>query len=263
MNSQRTAYFGATGGCTNACLAFSLRQGLKAVALARTPKKLHDMLLAQGISEDTISANLIIIQGDVTDIAAVKKALMSGDERKLVDKIVSGVGARPSIQLSLTTPVKMDNPHICEQAITTIIKALGEIYAEYPDERLCKPIITVISTTGVDGPDDVPFGFKSLYSVLLAVPHEDKKKLEELVKSDELKDESSRVFGGAVIVRPSLLVGDHQIASIGSKKLRVGTEENPPIGYTVHRARVGQWIFEEVVTKSEVDWVGKIVTLTY
>lgn len=106
MNSQRIAYFGATGGCTNACLALSLRQGLKAVALARTPKKLHDMLLSQGISEETISANLIIIQGDITDVAAVKKTLMSGDERKLVDKIVSGVGARPSFQLSVTTPVK-------------------------------------------------------------------------------------------------------------------------------------------------------------
>ncbi|KAF4181100.1 hypothetical protein CNMCM8694_005575 [Aspergillus lentulus] len=263
MNSQRTAYFGATGGCANACLAFALRQGLKAVALARTPKKLHDMLLAQGISEQTITANLIIIQGDVTDIAAVKKTLVSGDQRKLVDKIVSGVGARPSVQFSLTTPVKMDNEHICEQAITTIIRALGEIYAEYPDERLCKPVITVISSTGVDGPDDVPFGFKSLYSVLLAVPHEDKKKLEESVKADGLKDESSRAFGGAVIVRPSLLVGDQSIASIGSKKLRVGTEESPPIGYTVHRARVGQWIFEEVVNKTEVDWVGKIATLTY
>ncbi|KAF7156310.1 hypothetical protein CNMCM5623_009703 [Aspergillus felis] len=263
MDSERTAYFGATGGCTNACLAFSLQQGLKAVALARTPKKLHDMLLAQGISEESISTNLIIIQGDVTDVAAVKKTLMSGDERKLVDKIVSGIGARPSMQLSLTTPVKMDNPHICEQATKSIIAALGEIYAEYPDEQLCKPVITVISTTGVDGSHDVPFGFKSLYSVALAVPHKDKKKLEELVKGDELKDESSRAFSGAVIVRPSLLVGDHRIAKIGSKKLRVGTEENPSIGYTVNRARVGQWIFEEIVNKTEVDWVGKVVTLTY
>jgi hypothetical protein len=263
MNFQRTAYFGATGGCTNACLAFSLKQGLKAVALARIPKKLHDMLLGQGISDETISANLIIIQGDVTDVAVVKRTLMSGDEGKIVDKIVSGIGGTPSFQFSLTTPLKLDNPHICEEAITTIINALGEICAEYPDERLRKPLITVISTTGVDGPDDVPFGFKGFYSVVLAEPHEDKKKLEELVKADASKDESSRVFGGAVIVRPSLLVGDHKIASIGSKKLRVGTGESPPIGYTVHRPRVGQWIFEEVVNKTEVEWVGKVVTMTY
>ncbi|RHZ62015.1 uncharacterized protein CDV56_107835 [Aspergillus thermomutatus] len=262
MNSQRTAYFGATGGCANACLALSLKQGLKAVALARTPQKLHDMLLSQGISEKTISANLIIIQGDVTDVAPVKKTLMSGDERKLVGKIVSGIGASPSFQLSLRTPIKMDNPHICEKATETIIKALGEIYAEYPDERLRKPVITVVSTTGVDGPYDVPCGFKRLYSIVLAVPHEDKRKLEELVKADAFKDESSRVFGGGVIVRPSLLVGDHSVASIGSKKLRVGTEESPAIGYTVHRACVGQWIFEEVVNKTEVDWLGKAVTLT-
>ncbi|RHZ51680.1 hypothetical protein CDV55_100275 [Aspergillus turcosus] len=263
MNSQRTAYFGATGGCANACLALSLKQGLKAVALARTPKKLHDMLLAQGISEEIIGANLIIIQGDVTDVAAVKKTLMSGDERKIVGKIVSGVGARPVFQLSLTTPIKMDNPHICQKAIESIIKALGEIYAEYPDERLRKPVITVISSTGVDGPYDVPFGYQWLFSVVLAVPHIDKRKLEELLRADALKDESSRVFGGGVIVRPTLLVGDHRIASAKSKKLRVGTEESPTIGYTAHRACVGQWIFEQVVNKTEVDWLGKVVTLTH
>jgi hypothetical protein len=49
------AFFGATGGCANACLVHTLNAGYSVAALARTPTKLKTQLLAQGLSEETLS----------------------------------------------------------------------------------------------------------------------------------------------------------------------------------------------------------------
>ncbi|KAK9318922.1 hypothetical protein V1517DRAFT_334223 [Lipomyces orientalis] len=48
----------------------------------------------------------------------------------------------------------------------------------------------------------------------------------------------------------------------GWKTLRVGVEEKPAVGYTIARADVGEWIFEELIKKDGGEWVGKSVTLT-
>lgn len=72
--------------------------------------------------------------------------------------------------------------------------------------------------------------------------------------------------GGLVIVRQSLLTGDHRIAAVGRdegvENLRVGTERKPEVGYTVGRALVDEWIYREVVQAGEDEWVGEGVILT-
>ncbi|KAF9426888.1 hypothetical protein BGZ76_002556, partial [Entomortierella beljakovae] len=126
------------------------------------------------------------------------------------------------------------------------------------------PSITVISTTGVSDIQDVPFGFRFLYHIVLADPHKDKKEMERLITENMTEtDESSRAFRGAIVVRPSLLTGDHDVkGGQGYQKLRVGQEDKPVLGYTIHRADVGQWIFEEVVKNGGEQYFGQKVTLT-
>ncbi|KAG0356359.1 hypothetical protein BG005_004692, partial [Podila minutissima] len=59
------AFFGATGGCTNAALVHTLNAGIHVRALARTPSKLTEMLLAQGISQTILDTQLTIVKGDI------------------------------------------------------------------------------------------------------------------------------------------------------------------------------------------------------
>ncbi|ORZ28958.1 hypothetical protein BCR41DRAFT_344346 [Lobosporangium transversale] len=269
-SSQFIAFFGATGGCTNACLVHTLNAGFHATALARTPSKLIDMLHGQGISQATIDAQLTIIKGDISDIAAIKSVLLSNKDNSnpvLASQIISGIGGTPQLQRSLKKPVTIDNPEICATATKNVIQVLQQIYTEFPTtiSQQQKPVITVISTTGVsDVKEDVPFGFQFLYHVLLADPHKDKKVMEKLItENTQESDASKRVFRGAIIVRPSLLTGDHSVkGGKGWKKLKTGQEEKPAVGYTVHRADVGQWIFEQVVKTGGESYLGQRITLT-
>ncbi|KAI1311606.1 hypothetical protein EDD11_003346 [Mortierella claussenii] len=262
------AFFGATGGCTNASLVHTLNAGLNATALARTPSKLIDMLHAQGVAQSVIEAQLIVIKGDIADIAAIKKVILSNKDNHvtIASQIISGIGGTPQLQWSLKRPVTIDNPEICATVANNIMQALQEIYAEHSLLTLQKPSITVISTTGVsDIQEDVPFGFRFLYHVALADPHKDKKEMERLVTANVAQsDESSRMFSGAIVIRPSLLTGDQNVKSgQGWKKLKVGQEEKPAIGYTVHRADVGQWIFEQIIKSGDDErWFGQKITLT-
>ncbi|KAF9924429.1 hypothetical protein FBU30_005583 [Linnemannia zychae] len=269
MTIQKThhiAFFGATGGCTNACLVHTLNAGFHATALARTPSKLIDMLLAQGIAQSTIDSQLTIVKGDISDIQAIKDTLTrhhSGTVNtvQIVTQIISGIGGTPQMQMSLRRPVTIDNPEICATATKNILQALEEIYKANPTFAQEKPSITVISTTGVsDVKEDVPFGFRTLYHVILADPHKDKKEMERLVVSNS---GSGKTFRGAIIVRPSLLMGDQNVkGGQGWEKLRIGREEEPAVGYTVHRADIGQWIFEQIIKTGGETYFGQRVTLT-
>ncbi|KAA8905524.1 hypothetical protein TRICI_005271 [Trichomonascus ciferrii] len=247
------AFFGATGGCANACLALTLKNGYKATALARTPLKLTNMLKEQGIDEETISSNLDIVEGSISDVSAVTKTLFPNN--RLVSKIVFGIGGTPKLQLSLLTPITIDNPTVCTDGISSITKALSDIREQNGDQG--KPVIAVVSSTGTKGAEDIPIAFKFWYHGLLSVPHNDKTNMERAILS------ASDVFNGTVIVRPTLLTGSQDISSADQSKLKVGTEKNPAIGYTVSRADVGQWIFEQVVNVNSSKWIGEKVSLTY
>ncbi|KAG0275575.1 hypothetical protein BGZ97_010264 [Linnemannia gamsii] len=259
------AFFGATGGCTNACLVHTLNAGFYATALARTPSKLTDMLLAQGLSQSVIDTQLTIVKGDIADIHAIKNVLTNNSvttgSAKLASQIISGIGGTPQMRMSLSKPMTIDNPEICATATKNIVQSLQEIYASHPSTAQNRPSITVISTTGVsDVREDVPFGFRTFYHVVLADPHKDKKVMENLVIENA---SSTGVFRGAVVIRPSLLKGDQNVKSgKGWQKVKVGVEDKPAVGYTIHRADVGQWICEQIVKTGGESRFGQKVTLT-
>ncbi|KAK9323501.1 hypothetical protein V1517DRAFT_320006 [Lipomyces orientalis] len=262
-SNSTIAIFGATGGCANATLVRSLLAGYDVSALARTPAKLTSQLLAQGLPQETLDQHLTIVQGDATNVEDVKRALLL--DGKLVSFIVSGLGGKPVLQKSLRTPVTLDNPHIGAIYAETFLNALREICAENPSAAATKPLLAYVSTTGIsNGPEDVPFWFRFLYHIVLAVPHVDKRKMESIFMSHMAQPEASeRLLRGVVGVRASLLTGGIDYKSgKGWKTLRVGTEEKPAVGYTIARADVGEWIFEEVVKEDGGEWVGNSVTLT-
>ncbi|KAH7051959.1 hypothetical protein BKA57DRAFT_527844 [Linnemannia elongata] len=220
---------------------------------------------AQGVTQDLIDAQLTIFKGEIADIYAIKDTLTNPDAITgtvtLVSQIISGVGGTPQMQMTLRRPVTIDNPELCATATQNIIKALQEIYKAQPSTALHKPSITVISTTGVsDVKEDVPFAFRILYHVVLADPHKDKKEMERLVTENTGKRRSIPRFGHC---STQYLDGNQAVkGGQGWEKLRVGRENEPAAGYTVHRADVGQWIVEQVVkTGGEVLFEERI-TLT-
>ncbi|KAF9150271.1 hypothetical protein BG015_007925 [Linnemannia schmuckeri] len=263
-STQFIAFFGATGGCTNACLVHTLNAGFHATALARTPSKLTDMLLAQGLSQSIINTQLTIVKGDIADIHAIKNVLTNSSNGavKIASQIISGIGGTPQMRMSLSKPMTIDNPEICATATKNIIQSLQEIYASHPSTAQQRPSITVISTTGVsDVREDVPFGFRTFYHVVLADPHKDKKVMEDLVVANA--SSATGVFRGAVIIRPSLLKGDQNVkGGKGWQKVKAGVEDKPAVGYTIHRADVGQWICEQIVKTGGESRFGQKVTLT-
>ncbi|KAG0052108.1 hypothetical protein BGZ83_002986 [Gryganskiella cystojenkinii] len=260
LSSGFIAFFGATGGCANAALVHTLNAGLHATALARTPSKLTEMLIAQGIKQATLDTHLTIVQGDVTNVPDVKSALLSKDHT-LATQIIFGIGGAATMKMSLKQPILMDNPEICTVAAKTIVEALHEIYTEHPSTANSKPTILVISTTGLsDVKQDVPFGLRTLYHVVLAVPHKDKKLMENLVVEEAV---GQKTFRASIVVRASLMTGDQDVKSgKGYKKLKVGTEEKPALGYSIRRADVGEWIFAETIRTGGESYYNQKVTLT-
>lgn len=285
------AFFGATGGCANACLALTLRNGYNAVALARTPSKLITQLLEQpGLTQNMLDRQLRIQQGDATNIEDVLQTLIISNTAQgctLVTTIVSGIGGAPTVawtkenpcdKMSMRIPtlphIQLNNPHITEETTRTLLEALKRISTEYfPSYEAyayVAPRIAMISGTGIgskNGMKDVPLLFRPMYSTLLPEPHADKTRMENLLNAEREKKESL-LSGGLVVVRPSFMTGDHRIAPQGQDsgygKLRVGTDENPAsgIGYLVARALIGEWIYEEIVKGSGDKWVGEGVILT-
>ncbi|KAJ5378697.1 hypothetical protein N7509_011816 [Penicillium cosmopolitanum] len=298
MSQSTIAFFGATGGCANACLALTLRNGHKAIAMARTPSKLTAQLLEQpGLTQEILDKNLRIQQGDATNVEDVMKTLIiststtnsaHGDGKcQLVSTIISGIGGAPTMSWTKANPcdkmtmriptlphIELNNPHITEESTRTLLEALRRIATEYfpsfETYAAAAPRVTIISGTGIgskNGMKDVPLLFRPMYWTLLPEPHADKSRMEALLNEERGKKESLLV-GGLVVVRPSFLRGDHRIAApgidSGYDKLRVGTDESPAagVGYLVDRALIGEWIFEEVVKSGGDRWVDEGVILT-
>ncbi|OQE22895.1 hypothetical protein PENFLA_c012G10529 [Penicillium flavigenum] len=292
------AFFGATGGCANACLTYTLLNGYNARALARTPSKLTMLLLSQpGITQEILSRQLEIIEGDATDVESITKTLITNSDPNstpngactLVTSIVSGIGGAPTISytkeskcatIQMRMPalphIELSNPHITEQTTRALLAALAKIaserFASFEAYRDVAPRVTVISTTGnLPGNKDVPILFRPMYSILLPIPHADKLQMEKLLDKEVGLGHAGVLAAGVVVVRPSLLTGDHRVPvcegdeggqEVGLGKVRVGTERDPAIGYTISRALVGEWIFKEIVKSGGEKWVGEKVTIT-
>ncbi|KAI9739148.1 MAG: hypothetical protein M1834_007361 [Cirrosporium novae-zelandiae] len=247
------AFFGATGGCAKACLVHALSAGYDTIALARTPSKLTALLRESGVKEEDLDNHLTIVDGNVKDTEAVKRALVLNG--KVVDIIISGIGSTPKLQFSLFRPVTLHDPTVCNDAVCTILSALSELKCS------TKPLFAMLSTTGITtGPRDVPILYLPIYH-WLAVPHEDKRLAENVLSHHAHKPEQERIIKGYVSIRPTLLAdGD----SLGIEKVKVGLDDKPALGYRIRRNDVGLWIFEELLKKrSEDKFLNRGVTLTY
>ncbi|KAF2490275.1 hypothetical protein BU16DRAFT_621922 [Lophium mytilinum] len=268
------AFFGATGGCAGAALSAALRDNYAATALARTPDKLRTFLTtAHSIPAPTLDTLLTIHAGNVLKEVDVKRALISPTSPShLVDTIISGIGGGGAhFQASLRKPVGIDNPHICETGVTTILAALASLANEGISTTASgsKPLLVAISTPGgcQSGQRDLPILYWPVFYWLLAEPYTDKKAMERVIYSAAKKGNS---IGDFVIIRPTILM-DGPARGLG--KVRAGwvwgirgvegreKELGPTMGWAVGKTDVGEWIFAEVVTKG--GWGGKCVTLNW
>lgn len=270
--SKTVLFLGATGGTANACLTHVLQSNeYKAIALVRTPQKLQDQLVKQQqLDEVTISKNLIIVQGNALEQADVKKALLArtalGLDNTVPSMIVSAVGGAPSLRMNWRNPlqfVDLDQPTICESAANAVVNALYDINDTTPELLATRPNVAFISTTGISrGPEDVPFWMRFLYHQLLTLPHVDKRKMEDVFRGEQAKQVLQSVTG----IRPTLLMGtgavSESVAGKDWKEIRAGTESKPALGYTIKRADVGRWMYENVIKEPVgVTWRGEMCSL--
>ncbi|KAL8697935.1 MAG: hypothetical protein Q9224_002084, partial [Gallowayella concinna] len=222
---------------------------------ARTPEKLVDLLKKlRRLSQALLDAKLVIVKGNAKDPKVAKKVVMSEDGQ-MVDQIVFGIGGTPKFTPNPLKPT-LDDPHVCEEAMASIKTAISDI--KHSSQVHQMPLLTALSTTGVSKSRDTPMMMTPLYHWLGAVPHADKKKLEdqvELAKSEGL-------IRNYVIVRPSLLV-DGQTQ--GTKEVKVGWEGKAPgetgegaaVGYTITREDVGYFVCDSVVATNGADYLGR------
>lgn len=254
------AFLGATGGCALSALVLTLKAGYPAIALARTPSKLTDLLTKQhAISEAAISSSLEIIAGSSTDISAVKSFLSRNPSL-----IIWGLGPSPKLQFSFTAPVTTDQPSICADSSAVLLTALHEL--EQESKLTTKPFLATVSTTGISKRRDVPWLLMPLYHILLKIPHIDKRKMEDSSVAEVLKSDS--VLSGYTTIRASLLTD-----GAATKNVRMGWERHesdvdaeagpgPAIGYIISRANVGNWMFENLVENQSSEWNRRMVTIT-
>ncbi|KAL8713398.1 MAG: hypothetical protein Q9220_002597 [cf. Caloplaca sp. 1 TL-2023] len=218
------------------------------------------MLEKRGLSRKVLDAKLVIVQGNAKDPEAVKSVLVDGDG-KVVDQIVFGIGGAPKFTPNPLKPT-LDDPHVCRDSIASIKTALQSIAPSHQAERM--PLVTVLSTTGIGEGRDIPLAMVPLYHWMLAVPHADKKALEEHV----VEAKQQMLVRDFVIVRASLLI-DGQTQ--GKKEVRVGWEGKAPgqlgngaaVGYTISREDVGFFVFDSIVAKDGGELAGKKVSITY
>ncbi|KAL8698801.1 MAG: hypothetical protein Q9201_006370 [Fulgogasparrea decipioides] len=262
------AFFGATGGCTLAALSYALKSGYHARALARTPSKLVDMLKKRMLSQTLLDEKLVIVQGNAKDPEAAGKVLIN-DNGQVVDSIVFGIG-RSTQELAggapkfTPNPLKptLDDPHVCQDSIASINRALQGIAASSQDARM--PFLVALSTTGISESRDLPLAMIPLYHWMLTIPHADKKVLESRV----IEAKEKKLIRDFVIVRSSLLLNGQ---TNGRKEIKVGWEGKAPgqlgngaaVGYTITREDVGFFVFDSIIAKGGTDLAGKKVSITH
>ena len=249
------AFLGATGGCAGQTLTLALRSGSYTCrALARSPEKLTSSLQSRGVTSEALQ-RLIIIRGDATNTADVKR-LLTPENGNAISAIVFGVGSLPKLQWSVY-PVTLVQPRLCETAMRTLLAALESLVST----GMTRPDVVALSSTGISsGPRDVPFLYGGLYHWLLKIPHDDKRAMEKLLWNQTKREKKERVVKRFVIVRPTLLTDGRK----GLDKVRWGGEGNPAVGYMIGREDVGEFIYEWVLQDDGEgkDSVGRDVAVT-
>lgn len=231
---KTVAFLGASTGVGLSALKSTLAAGHRCIALCRIPSKLT------AIFPPETTPNLQVIQGNAHDVAAVSKCLLA-EKGKLVDEIISTIGGK-----FIPSKLTIDDREVCRKGIATILETLAQLRS---GGATGKPHIVVASTTGMSRfGRDVPLAMIPLYHVLLKVPHEDKRIMEDrLVESGE----------AFTIVRASFLVNGET-----SKEIRVGIEdpktgrESSAIGYTISREDAEKWVADNLVLQLNGKYVN-------
>ncbi|CAF9943062.1 MAG: hypothetical protein ALECFALPRED_010508 [Alectoria fallacina] len=238
---KTVTFLGASTGVGLSALKHTLAAGHRCIALCRIPSKLTAIFPLE------TTPNLQVVQGNAHDIAAVSKCLVA-EKGKLVDRIISTIGGK-----LILSKMTIDDNEVCRKGMITILEALAQLRS---GGATGKPHVIVCSSTGISRfGRDVPLVMIPLYHVMLKVPHEDKKAMEDrLVESGE----------AFTIIRASLLVDGET-----KKEIRVGIEdpktgrESAAIGYTISREDTGKWVADHLVLQSDGKYVNKIVMVTY
>ncbi|KAH6672352.1 hypothetical protein B0J14DRAFT_593488 [Halenospora varia] len=271
--TKNIAFFGATGGTAAATLAQCLLAGYNCTALVRSASKLTNLLkTSHSIPAETLDKQLTIIQGNIKSIDDCTQTVFpaalnpptSRTNNRSVDIIVSCIGSIPVWKGWNPIP-SIEDPTVCAEGTNAILTALRN------RQPVKKPVYCAMSTTGISKYGrDVPLVFAPLYYVFLHIPHKDKKIMENLViEGASNSDKGQQVISEYNIIRASLLTSG---AQLGREHIRWEVEDgavtSKAIGYTISRADVGNFIFEEVVEKwdgSEVkaEGKGRIFTVTY
>lgn len=229
MSTKTIAFLGATGGCGLSALRLAVAAGYICVVLCRTPAKM-DVHFPEKLP------NLIVMQGDAHDTAAISKVLIKpSSPATMVDAVNFSIGG--NVRANLT----MYDPDVCKKGMTTLLEAIAALRS---NGVVGRPLIAVVSTTGISKHGrDFPLLFIPMYHIGLKAPHADKRAMEKSLYG------SSERF---VLVRPSLL----QKSTESSKNIRVHIEgesgiERKEIGYFISREDVGQWMFENLLMKAD------------
>lgn len=268
------------------------------LTVARNPEKLRLLLTSPtyNVPETDVSTKLRIIQGDIRDRDAVRRTLKPDSGSSAIpDIIIFGIGGSPRLAPTSIHLLTVDDPNVCGEGIKCILEELDEsrttsIRNPTSGPAYKKPLVAAISTTGLPstkGKRDVPLLLLPLYRWLLTVPHQDKLAMETAMVAAAAEERGEQLID-VLIVRPTLLVDGERS---GRDMIRVGWEyadasidsadgnngekgqrddtraeeaPGPAVGYSVRRADVGAWLFEEVLTGNDSGrkWAGKRVTLS-
>ncbi|KAI2473127.1 NAD(P)-binding protein [Annulohypoxylon bovei var. microspora] len=241
MAQKTIAFLGASTGVGLAALKICLDAGHHCIALCRNPSKLTT------IFDPKKTPNLVVIQGNAHDVAAVSQCLRAS-ETQLVDEIVSTIGGA-----FVWSKMTLDDPTVCEKGMVTLLEALSRLRKEGLNGR---PRIIVCSTTGMSRfGRDVPLPMVPMYQLVLKVPHADKMAMEDKLSA------SGEDF---TIVRASLLIDGET-----KKEVRVGIEdpvkglESTAIGYIISREDAGKWVTRNLIMQKNAKYLNKTATITY
>ena len=238
---KTVAFLGASTGVGLSALKHTLAAGQRCIALCRIPSKLT------AIFPPETTPNLQIVQGNAHDTAAVSNCLLA-EKGKLVDEIISTIGGK-----FIFSRLTIDDSKVCGKGMASLLEALAQLRS---GGATGKPHIVTCGTTGMSHfGRDLPFAMMPLYYILLKVPHEDKKVMEDRFV------ESGEAF---TIIHASWLVDGET-----SREIRVGVEdpktgrESRAIGYTISREDAGKWVADNLVLRLDRNYVNKIVMVTY
>ena len=198
---MKITLFGATGATGKQLIEQALAAGNQVVAYARNPSKIS-----------TNHERLTIVQGELTDSAAIESAISGGDA------IISVLGPRPG-EDSQSRPLTQGMRNILAAMQTTGVRRL-----------------IISSTPSASDPNDLPeFKFKVLVGLIKTAM---RPAFEEIVSVARLVRESDTDW---TIVRVSMLNNNPR-----SGKIRAGYLGKEQVGTHLSRADLAVFLLEQI-----------------